>query len=60
MNQDPYTNPQQPYSQGSANNLPPENPQQPATPYNQVYASGIQRPVAGPDSRLGRGMYLLS
>ena len=28
MNQDPYTNPQQPYSQGSANNLPPENPQQ--------------------------------
>ena len=37
MNQDPYTNPQQPYSQGSANNLPPENSQQPAAPYNQVY-----------------------
>ena len=42
MNQDPYTNPQQPYSQGSANNLPPENPQQPAAPYNQVY--GQQTP----------------
>lgn len=42
MNQDPYTNPQQPYSQGSANNLPPENPQQPATPYNQIY--GQQTP----------------
>ena len=41
MNQDPYTNPQQPYSQGSANNLPPENPQQPATPYNQSYGQQV-------------------
>ena len=42
MNQDSYTNPQQPYSQGSAN-LPPENPQQqPATPYGQTY--GQQMP----------------
>ena len=44
MNQDPYTNPQQPYSQGSANNLPPENPQQPAAPYNQVYNSQAVQP----------------
>lgn len=41
MSQDPYTNPQQPYTQGSAN-LPPENPQQqPATPYGQAYGQQI-------------------
>ena len=45
MNQDPYTNPQQPYSQGSANNLPPENPQQPAAPYNQVYSQQTPQPA---------------
>lgn len=37
MNQDPYTNPQQPYSQGSANNLPPENFAAQPHRDNQVY-----------------------
>lgn len=49
MNQDPYTNPQQPYSQGSANNLPPENPQQPAAPYNQVYGQQTPQQQTAPN-----------
>jgi hypothetical protein len=49
MNQDPYTNPQQPYSQGSANNLPPENPQQPAAPYNQVYSQQTPQQQTAPN-----------
>lgn len=49
MNQDPYTNPQQPYSQDSANNLPPENPQQPAAPYNQVYGQQTPQQQTAPN-----------
>lgn len=49
MNQDPYTNPQQPYSQGSANNLPPENSQQPAAPYNQVYSQQTPQQQTAPN-----------